>query len=168
MEKTTRSRIKSRVSTREAKALTRQITGHNDLLSSRDGAHSGHAEIDLELDESVTNAIEIRQMQQAELVAAVSRKCSRHQGVPPGDEVGASRPCEATCEQADGLPARQPFGFTRECGTSVSREVRDDAILRVVEVPFEGSTDVCEVVYIAGDADETSEAVLQDIMTKFL
>ena len=54
----------------EAKALTRQI------------------------DESVTNAIEIRQMQQAE--------CSRHQGVPSGDEVGASRPCEATCEQADG------------------------------------------------------------------
>ena len=73
----------------EAKAPTRQITGHKDLLSSS------------ELDESVTNAIEIRQMQQAEFVTAVYRKCSRHQGVPPGDEVGASRPCEATCEQAD-------------------------------------------------------------------
>ena len=73
----------------EAKALTRQITGHKDLLSSS------------ELDESVTNAIEIRQMQQAEFVAAVYRKCSRHQGVPPGEEVGASHPCEATCEQAD-------------------------------------------------------------------
>ena len=29
---------------------------------------------------------------------------------------------------------------------SVSREVRDDAILREVEVPCEGSKDVCEVV----------------------
>ena len=59
-----------------------------------------------ELDESVTIAIEIRQMHQAEFVAAVSRKCSRHQGVqgvPPGDEVGASRPCEAKCEQTDDL-----------------------------------------------------------------
>ena len=37
----------------EAKALTGQITGHKDLLSSS------------EFDESVTNAIEIRQMQQA-------------------------------------------------------------------------------------------------------
>ena len=54
-----------------------------------------------ELDETVTNAIEIRQMQQAEFVTAVYRKCSRHQGVPPGDEVGASRPCEAKCEQTD-------------------------------------------------------------------
>ena len=73
----------------EAKGLTRQITGHRDLLSSS------------ELDESVTNAIEIRQMQQAQFVTAVYRKCSRHQGVSPGDEVGASRPCEATCEQVD-------------------------------------------------------------------
>ena len=63
--------------------------------------------------------------------------------------------------------ARRPFGFTRECETTVSREVRDDATLREVEVPVEGSKDVCEVVYIAGDADETSEAVLQDIMTKY-
>ena len=75
----------------EVKALTRQITGHKDLLSST------------ELDESVTNAIKIRQMQQAEFVTAVYSKCLRHQGVPPGDEVGASRPCEATCEQADDL-----------------------------------------------------------------
>ena len=73
----------------EAKAPTRQITGHKDLLSSS------------ELDESVTNTIETRQMQQAEFVTAVYRKCSRHQGAPPGDEAGASRPCEATCEQAD-------------------------------------------------------------------
>ena len=73
----------------EAKAPTHQITGHKDMLFSSD------------LDESVTNAIEIRQMQQAEFVVAVYRKCSRHQGVPPGDEVGASHPCEATCEQAD-------------------------------------------------------------------
>ena len=50
----------------EAKALTRQITGHKDLLSSG------------ELDESVTNAIEVRQMQQSEFVTAVYRKCSRH------------------------------------------------------------------------------------------
>ena len=48
----------------EAKALTRQITGHKDPLSSS------------ELDESVTNAIETRQMQQAEFVTAVYRKCS--------------------------------------------------------------------------------------------
>ena len=53
--------------------------------------------------------------------------------------------------------ARRPFGFTRECETSVSREVRDDAILRDVEVPVEGSKDVCEVVYIARDANETSK-----------
>ena len=78
----------------EAKASTRQITGHKDLLSSS------------ELDESVTNAIEIRQMQQAEFVTAVCRKCSRHQGVPPGDE--ASHPCEATCEQTDG-PGKATF-----------------------------------------------------------
>ena len=52
--------------------------------------------------------------------------------------------------------ARRPFSFTRECDTSVSREVRDDAILREVEVLVE---DVCEVVYIAGDADETSDAL---------
>ena len=62
--------------------------------------------------------------------------------------------------------ARRPFGFTRGCETSVSREVRDDAILREVAVPFKGNKDVCEVVHIAGDADETSESVLQDIMTK--
>ena len=41
-----------------------------------------------ELDDTVTNANEIRQMQQAEFVTAVYRKCSRDQGVPPGDEVG--------------------------------------------------------------------------------
>ena len=40
-------------------------------------------------------------MQQAEFVTAVYRECSRHQGVSPGDEVGASRPCEATCELTD-------------------------------------------------------------------
>ena len=45
--------------------------------------------------------------------------------------------------------------LTHVCETSVSREVRDDAILCEVEVPVEGSKDVCEVVYIAGDADET-------------
>ena len=73
----------------EVKAPTRQITGHKDLLFSS------------EFDESVMNAIEIRQMQQAEFVTAVYRKCSRHEGVPPGDEVGASHPCEATCDQAD-------------------------------------------------------------------
>ena len=55
--------------------------------------------------------------------------------------------------------ARRPFGFTRECETSVSREVRDDAILCEVEVLFEGSKEVCEVVHIAGDADESSEAL---------
>ena len=73
----------------EAKALTRQITGHENLLSSS------------ELDESVTNDTEIRQVQQAEFISAHYRKCSRHQGVVSGDEVGASHPCEATCEQAD-------------------------------------------------------------------
>ena len=54
------------VSDDEVKALTRQITGHKDLLSSS------------EPDESVTNAIETRQIQQVEFVAAVYRKCSRH------------------------------------------------------------------------------------------
>ena len=89
------------VSDDEAKALTRQITGHKDLLSSRDAHIQAMRKSIPELDESVTNAIEIRQMQQAEFVTAVNRKCSRHQGVRPGEEVGASRPCEATCEQAD-------------------------------------------------------------------
>ena len=73
----------------EVKALICQITGHKDLLFSS------------EFDESLTNAIEIRQVQQAEFVTAVYRKCSRHEGVPPGDEVGVSRPCEAKCEQTD-------------------------------------------------------------------
>ena len=54
------------------------------------------------------------------------------------------------------IPARRRFSFTRECESSVSREVRDGATLREVEVPVEGSRDVREVVYIAGDADETS------------
>ena len=57
------------------------------------------------------------------------------------------------------VPARRPFGLTRECKTSASREVTDDAILREVEVPFEGSKDVCEVVHIAGDTDGTSKAL---------
>ena len=89
------------VSDDEAKALTRQITGHKDLLSSRDAHIQAMRKSIPELDENLTNAIEIRQMQQAEFVTAVYRKCSRHQEVLPGDEVGASRPCEATCEQAD-------------------------------------------------------------------
>ena len=59
----------------EAKAPTRQITGHD--------------------------TIEIRQVQQEEFATAVYHKCSRHQEVPPGDEVEASRPCEAKCEQTD-------------------------------------------------------------------
>ena len=64
------------------------MTGHMDLLSGN------------ELDESVTNAIEIREMQQAKPVTAVYRKCSRHQKVFQEMKVGASRPCEATCEHA--------------------------------------------------------------------
>ena len=63
----------------EAKALTRQITGHKDLLSSRDVHIQAMRKSILELDESVTNAIEIRQMQKAEFMTAVYRKCSRHQ-----------------------------------------------------------------------------------------
>ena len=55
--------------------------------------------------------------------------------------------------------ARRPFGLIRECETSSSREVKYNAVLREVEVPFKGSKDVCEVVHIAGDADETSEAL---------
>ena len=55
----------------EAKAPTRQITGHNDLLASRDAHIQVMRKSIPELDESVTNAIEIWQMQQAEFVAAV-------------------------------------------------------------------------------------------------
>ena len=54
-----------------------------------------------EFDGCVRNAIGIRQMQQAEFATAVHRECSRHQGVTPGGEVGASHPCEAKCDQAD-------------------------------------------------------------------
>ena len=82
----------------EAKAPTRLITGHKDLLSSRDACIQAMRKSVRELDESVRNAIQIRQMQQTEFVAAVYHKCSRHQEVP---QVGASRPCQATCEQAD-------------------------------------------------------------------
>ena len=77
----------------EVKAPTRQITGHEDLLSSRDAYIQVMRKSILELYESVTNAIEIRQMQQAEFVAAVYPK-------PP-----ASRPM---------IPARRPSSFTRE------------------------------------------------------
>ena len=59
------------VSDDEAKALTRQITGHKNLLSSRDAYIQVMRRSIPELDESVTNAVEIRQMQQAEFVAAV-------------------------------------------------------------------------------------------------
>ena len=66
----------------EAKAPTRQITGQKNLLSSRD-AHIQATRTSIpEFDKSVTSVIEIRQMQQAEFVAAVLS-------------------CEATCEQAD-------------------------------------------------------------------
>ena len=58
----------------EVKAPTRQITGHRDLLSSRDAYIPVMLKSIPELDESVTNAIEIRQMQEAEFVAAVYRK----------------------------------------------------------------------------------------------
>ena len=75
----------------EAKAPTRQITGHKDLLSSRDAHFQAMRKSIPELDESLTNTIETGQMQQAEFVTAVYRKCSRHQAVPSGDEVGASR-----------------------------------------------------------------------------
>ena len=57
--------VNSVVERRWAKAPHRQITGHKDLLSSRD----------------------IQAMRTS---------------IFPGDEVGASRPCEATCAQADG------------------------------------------------------------------
>ena len=65
--------------------------------------------------------------------------------------------------------ARRPFSFTRECETSVSREVRDDATLREVEVPVEGSKDVCEAgVHCWRRMTKRTEALkLQDIMTKY-
>ena len=69
----------------EAKAPTRQITGHEDLLFSS------------VLDESVTNVVEMQQGDQPSIASV------RQKGVSPGDEVGASRPCEAKCEQADDL-----------------------------------------------------------------
>ena len=50
----------------EAKAPARQITGHKDLLSSKDVHIQAMRKSIPELDESVTNEIEIRQMQQAE------------------------------------------------------------------------------------------------------
>ena len=130
----------------EAKAPTRQITGHKDLLFSS------------ELDESVTNAIEIRQMQQAEFVTAVYRKCSRHKESSLETKSRRHIRAKPRASRLMILEGR-PFGFTRECETSFSREVGDDAILREVEILVEGSKDVCEVVYIAGDADKTSEAL---------
>ena len=66
------------VSDYETKALTRQITGHKDLLSSRDAHIQDMRKSIPVLVESVTNAIDIRQMQQAEFVTVVYRKCSRH------------------------------------------------------------------------------------------
>ena len=101
--------------------------------------------------ESVTNAIETRQMQQAEFVADIKKLL---QEMKSGRHVRAKLRASRLMD-----PARRPFSFTGECETSVSREVRDDAILREVEVPVGGSKDVCEVVHIAGDADETSQAL---------
>ena len=89
----------------EAKALTGQIMGHKNLLSRS------------ELDESVTNAIEIRQVQQAEFISLQEMKSGR--------QVRAKQRASRLV-----IPTRRPFSFTRVCGA----------------------------VYIAGDADETSEA----------
>ena len=83
-------------------ARTSDHEGHlNDRCSQSEQVGKEDKAPTRQIDESVTNTIEIRQMQQAEFVTSVYRKCSRHQGVPPGDEVGASRPCVAMCEQAD-------------------------------------------------------------------
>ena len=108
----------------EAKAPTRQITGHKDLLSSRDVHIQAMRKSIPELDESVMNAIEIRQMQQAEFVTAVYRKCSRDikeslQEMKSGRHIRAMPRASRLV-----ILARRPFGFTRECETSVSREVR--------------------------------------------
>ena len=104
----------------EAKAPTRQITGHKDLLASRDAHIQVMRKSIPELDGSVTNATEILQMQQAEFVAAVCRRCSRHQGVPPGE----NRPRRAGRRWKSGrhvrakprarrlmVLARRPFSF---------------------------------------------------------
>ena len=107
----------------EAKALTRQITGHNNLLSSS------------ELDESVTNTIEIRQVQKAEFISASIASVRDIKESLQEMKSGSPKPSARRLM----ILARRPFSFTH----------------------------VCEVVYIAGDADETSEAELQDIMTKY-
>ena len=83
-----------------------------------------------ELDESVTNAIEIRQMQQAEFVTAAIASVrdikESLQEMKSGRHI-RSKPCTSRPM----IPARRPSSFIR----------------------------VCEVVYIAGDVDEKSEAL---------
>ena len=74
-----------------------------------------------ELDESVTNAIEIRPF-----IASVRDIKDSLQEMKSGRHVSAKPSASRVMIQA-----RRPFSFTREC----------------------------EVVYIAGDADETSEAL---------
>ena len=113
-----RETTRSLESNDEAKAPTRQFTVHKDLLSSS------------ELDETVTNAIEIRQMQQAENVTAFYCKCSRDIKEPLHEMKSGRHIRAKPCASRLMIPARGPFSFIR----------------------------VCEVVYIAGDVDETSEA----------
>ena len=85
-----------------------------DLLSSRDAHIQALRKSIPELDESVTNTIKTRQMQQAEFVAAVYCKCSRHQGVPPGDEVGRHVRAKPSASRLM-VSARRPCSFIRVC-----------------------------------------------------
>ena len=94
----------------EAQALTRQITGHKDLLSSS------------EVDESVTN----RQSSWQPSIASVQDIKESFQEMKSGCHVRTKQRARRPMIQS-----RRPFSFTR----------------------------VCEMVYIAGDVDETSEAL---------
>ena len=100
-----------------------------DLLSSRDAHIQAMRKSILELDKSVTNAVEIRQMQQAEFVtpiASVRDMKESLQEMKSGSHIRSKQRASRLM-----IPARRPFGFSREC----------------------------DVVYIAGDVDETSGAL---------
>ena len=87
---------------------------------------------------------------------------------PPGDEVGASHPVRSHDESRLMNLSRRLLRFTRECEASVSREARDDAILREVEVLVEGSKDVCASgVQCRRRRRNVGSSELQDIMTKY-
>ena len=106
----------------EAKAPTREITGHKDLFSSRDAHIQAMRKSILKLDEQTDRCS--RQSSWQPSVASVGDIKESLQEMKSGRHVRAKPRASRLM-----VPARRLFGFTRECETSASRKVRDDATL---------------------------------------